>query len=129
MKTGDIYYRAGVDETGKTYVDEWISRTIRQPYGYLVIKLKAVTWGKRSTKNGDFGWLDPIDPLFRTRFKVVEGVPAGYARTKSAAFRKALAEARASRKKWPDDPEIVAEADAEIAALTKRLKRESSAAP
>lgn len=128
MKPGDVYFRAGVDEDGKAYVDEWILRTIRKPYGYLVLKVKLVTWGKRSTKNGDFGWLDPIEPLFRTRFRLVDGVPAGYARSKSAAFRKALAEARVSRKKWSDDPEIVAEADIDIAALSKRLKRESPAA-
>lgn len=66
MKEGATLYSAmAFADEGKLSVDidEWIVRTIRRPPGgkekavYLTKKIVGVTWGKRSRKNGDLGWL------------------------------------------------------------------------
>lgn len=123
MKVGDAYFLAGVDDAGKAFADEWILRTIRGGYGFLVMKADFVTWGKRSSKTGDYGWLDPIDPLFRRRFRLEDGVPADFARSSVAAYRKALAITRARRKRYGNDVEAIAECEIDIAALAARVKR------
>lgn len=43
----------------------------RQGYVYAINLINGVTWGKRSTKNGDFGWLKNIDSCFKR--KTLEG--------------------------------------------------------
>ncbi len=123
MKVGDTYFRALVDE-GKVIIDEYVLRTMRGGYGYLIDK-SPITWGKRSKKHGDFGWLDPIPTWLRTRFKIENGVPSGFGKSKSAAIRSALADRRKRRDGWKDDPEYLAEIDQDIAVLQKRLSRAS----
>lgn len=124
MKVGDIYFSAWADE-GKVEIEEYVLRTIRGGHGFL-IQRNAETWGKRSTKNGDYGWLDPISPLWRTKFSIERGVPSGYGRSKSAAIRSALASERAARPRYKGDAEAVAECDRDIDALVKRLARVQS---
>lgn len=96
MNPGDIYYEASRDhETGKVEIDEHVLRTIRGKYGYLVLKA-SFTWGKRSGKTGDYGWLDPIPAWCRQKFRLESGPPKLYARSKSQALRLALADERQS---------------------------------
>ncbi|PZU95531.1 MAG: hypothetical protein DI527_00550 [Chelatococcus sp.] len=121
MKEGDVYFHAWVDE-GKVEIDEHVLRTIRGGHGFMTQR-NSVTWGKRSTKNGDYGWLDPVPMLWRTKFSIERGVPAGHCRSKSAALRSALALERARRARNREDPECLAECDRDIAALERRLAR------
>lgn len=124
MKTGGLYYRAGVCDEGKVYVDECILRTIRGRYGYLVLK-NEFTWvktgfGKRAT----WDWAKSIHPLDRTRFRIADGVPKRYTRSKAQAIRVALWEAKLDMERYRDDPECVAEQTRDITALERRLKVE-----
>jgi hypothetical protein len=67
IKLGKIYYHIFTDETtGKVEVVEYHVITVRGKYAYAVWK-NVFTYGKRSKKNGDFGWLRPIGPEWRTR--------------------------------------------------------------
>lgn len=126
LTQGDTYYRADVDEEDgyKVGITEYVLRTIRGRYGYLVMK-ESFTWGKRSKKIRDYGWLDPIPAWCRTRFHVDNGVPTGYAKSKSQALRAELASQRraAERDKAdglpPDETIPLA-----VKALTTRLKGE-----
>ena len=67
MKIGQILYTCYVNEdTGKVDFGEYHVRTIRKGNVYAVWKC-SVTWGKRSSKHGDFGWLDPVPAWCRER--------------------------------------------------------------
>ena len=118
MKVGDVYYDAYYDEEAKKVdITEYRLRTIRGAWGYIV-QVESFTWGKRSGKTGDYGWLDPIPSWCRTRFLVRNGVPKKFSRSKTQALRVLLA----SEKK------IVAEGFGEeyseqlIKTLTARIK-------
>lgn len=64
-KIGQVLWQASFDtETGKFEWNEYILRTIRGGKAFATMKLPW-TWGKRSKKNGDFGWLDPVSPEWR----------------------------------------------------------------
>ena len=70
-KIKQILYRAtSNDSTGKCEMDLYVVRTIRGGYVYAVAKISGITWGKLSSKNGDFGFLNSIDPIFRYRILV-----------------------------------------------------------
>lgn len=106
------------DGDAKFEWEEWIIRTIRKPFIYATIK-NRFTWGKRSTKNGDFGWLDPVNKLWRTRW-AIDGEPSKYlgiATTK----RRALQLAIASQKEFGSDDDYDAGAGSN-AAIIKRLE-------
>lgn len=64
----ELYRYYADDETGKVEMDTYVVRTIRGGVVYAINK-NEFTWGKLSKKNGDFGWLDPIDKLFRKKTK------------------------------------------------------------
>lgn len=69
-KIGQLLYRPDADlETGKCELDVFMVRTIRSGFVYAIAKVNGITWGKRSTENGDIGWLNPIDPVFRYRIQ------------------------------------------------------------
>jgi len=48
------------DDTGKVSLswEQYVVRTIRKGAAWATWKT-SVTWGKRSTKHGDFGWMIP----------------------------------------------------------------------
>lgn len=127
MKAGTEYFYAWFDdEAGKVVIDKKTLRTIRGGHGYLIEKVPYITWGKLSKKHGDFGWLKSIPWWMRTKFRVADGVPAGYGLTKSAAVRSALAEERkylASHKARHGADADTAETESAIAALAAKLKR------
>lgn len=58
---------------------EYVLRTIRTrhgiPYGYWWCKLPGITWGKVSTKHGDFGWLPGVWTGFREKRSITRGRP------------------------------------------------------
>lgn len=57
-------------------VEQWqyIVRTIRKNRVYCIAHLPGVTWGKKSSKTGDYGWLDPVHQDFR--IKLLQGIPS-----------------------------------------------------
>jgi hypothetical protein len=75
MKVGQILYACYSDgDTGKVSFEEYIVRTIRKGKVYAIMKA-PFTWGKRSTKHGDVGWLDPVPAWCRQR---VDGNMCGF---------------------------------------------------
>ncbi|AZO67671.1 hypothetical protein [Mesorhizobium sp. M6A.T.Cr.TU.016.01.1.1] len=119
---GEFYFRAWFDdETGKVEIDEYGLRSIIKGRAYFTVKA-PFTWGKRSTKHGDFGWLPNI-PAWARSAEGVGGVYIKvYAKTKVQALRAAIAEKRRYRKGCTL-PDVFAECDAAITAFQARLKR------
>lgn len=67
MKVGQILYACYSDsDTGKVSFEEYVVRTIRKGKVYAIMKA-PFTWGKKSSKHGDFGWLDPVPAWCRQR--------------------------------------------------------------
>lgn len=124
MKVGDAYFSAWVND-GRVEIDERVLRTIRGEHAFFVKKIDGLTWGKRSKKTGDYGWLDPLPVWARDKVRVVDGAPRGYGKSKSAAIRLELADRRKARARHKADAEIVEEIDGEIRALERRLSRVS----
>jgi hypothetical protein len=118
---GAIYFEAWCDpETGKVDIDTHVLRTIRGRYGYLVAK-NEWTWEK--TGHGDratWDWVKRVDPIWRNRFRIEEGVPERYARSKSQAVRAAI---RGRRRHYEQHPSECAEEDRERATEMKALER------
>lgn len=121
---GEFYFHAYFDdEGGKVEIEQYGLRSIRKGRAFFTIKLDGLTWGKRSKKAGDFGWLTRIPAWCRTSERVGSDAARRYAKTKAAAIRAALAAERAGRAYWKDDAEFLAGIDRGIAALQTRLKR------
>lgn len=96
---GDEFYEATPDlYEGTLLMQTWVITAIRSGVAFAVNKTEY-TWIKRSTKTGDYGWSDSIREWDRKRFKVVEGPPTDWARTKGAAYTKALPTVEAAIKK------------------------------
>ncbi len=123
MKVGQLYFHAIVDDDNKVSISEHVLRTIRGENGYLTEKVSGLTWVKRSSKTGDYGWADGIPDWLRHRFWIKGGLPSGYGLTKAAAIRSELANLRKSRARYKGEAEALAEVDADIATLVKSLKR------
>jgi len=108
IKVGAVLYRAisYVDE-GKTVTgfEEWVVRTIRArrnssmwlgrdvkkmgwdiPKMVNLVEKSAVTWGKLSSKTGDYGWRKYIPQSSRKQFTVGADLPWGFYTTKLAAI-------------------------------------------
>ena len=113
IKVGAVLYRAfSLVDDGKveTGFEEWVVRNIRARRNSKTIRgislaardievAKVVnlamkthgTWGKLSTKTGDFGWLPNIWRGFRRQFQVGTDLPIGIYTTKRAALAFELA--------------------------------------
>lgn len=61
-------------------------------YIYVTRKVKDITWGKKSRKNGDFGWLGSISEYYRKSFRVGSDLPTGLYTTKLSALKYAVHE-------------------------------------
>lgn len=104
-KIGDEYFSLFIDpETGE---HEWWIYRVRSiqnrkrksmfpGFGSLpsvryvyAIGVFSWTWGKRSSKAGDFGWLDPISDDWRKKWKAGEE-PRDLFETKKAALKSEL---------------------------------------
>lgn len=131
LKVGQVRYWACVSsDTMRVEYSEWVLRSIQTrggiKRGYWINKVKGVTWGKRSKKNGDFGFLKNIPAWLRVSMQVSEGAP--YSATKKGALAKCIAEIRSDIKRYGADADIwdegVTVADELAVALRaqKRLK-------
>lgn len=125
IKTGATLYRAtGYEWEGRIQitVDEWVVRSIRrrrgsqsqfgsrlpsllredQLYVNLAVRLERITWGKRSVRTGDVGWLKSIPKEFRSQFKVGDDLPVGMYTTQLAALKYCLVDTQ-SMVRWYED--------------------------
>ena len=102
INKGDIFYDAflSVDERkGERSTVEFIEWhvTLVNKKGVYLRKKTDMSWGKRSKKQGDYGWL-PVDSFIRaylsTHHPTEEAVLKAYSKSKAAAYRKLLPEAR-----------------------------------
>jgi len=96
LKVGDELYQASIDDRRVAF-RKYIVRTIQNRGGeltaYLIKYVPGLTWGKRSKKRDDVGWLDPIDPMFRE--KITDRKDSDrFSKTKVASVRKCLATTR-----------------------------------
>ena len=77
------------------------------PTTVFTIMKSAATWGKRSTKTGDYGWLPGIPDWCRASFTLdsyeKDGLPTGYSFTKSGAYKIALDSATKELKQIKSD--------------------------
>ncbi|PHS61041.1 MAG: hypothetical protein COB09_19020 [Thalassobium sp.] len=72
VKVGQVFHSLYIDS--ETLEHDWsqhVVRTIRGGYVHLILK-SASTYGKRSKKNGDYGWYDNIPSYCRTKFPIGE---------------------------------------------------------
>lgn len=112
IKVGAILYTTtGFVWEGKVCigVNEWVVRSIQckrgskskfgfknlypeDPAQYVNVtqRLDGITWGKLSTKTGDYGWKKSIPAEYREQFKVGADLPNGFYTTKLQAFKYAL---------------------------------------
>lgn len=68
-RVGQTLYQVDVDEdTGTCALSRSIVRTLRGGWVYAVTYLPGVTWVKRSTKAGDYGWADNV-AVFRIKIR------------------------------------------------------------
>lgn len=109
IKVGSVLYScaAWTDEKGQvsTEIQEWIVRSIaakrgtksrmgfpvygvtdKSIYVNLTQKVDHLTWGKRSSKTGDFGWFKTIPSIYRRQFEVGDRLPPGIFTTVRAAL-------------------------------------------
>ncbi len=126
IKVGDIFWECAVsDGSGEVEWDQWVVRTIRGGKVYVILKA-SYTWGKLSTRHGDFGWLDPIPEWCRKSWRVGETIPSWnmIASTKLGSIKKVLA----SQKKYGSDDDYTLPVTNQIVikkleALLKRHKK------
>jgi hypothetical protein len=67
-KEGQTLYSVCIEDDGKCSMDIYKVRTIRGGIVHAIL-FDTFTWGKKSKKHGDFGWLDPIPNWCRERCK------------------------------------------------------------
>lgn len=137
MKVGDERFVASIFE-GKIEIDLWVLRSIqhRKKYCgmtwaeppkvcYWVLKLKGITWVKRSKKHHDWGWADSIHSAFRRDhlFRSAPPFPA----SKIGALRQLRADTNRMLKAYgPDaDPECPGDIGpaAELKIIDRAIKR------
>lgn len=115
IKVGAVLYSctAWTDDMGKTSteINEWVVRSIqarrgtksrmgfpvygstdKSIYVNLTKKVDHLTWGKRSSKTGDFGWRKTIPSVCRRQFEVGDRLPPGICTTVRAALVYEVAE-------------------------------------
>lgn len=91
---GAVYYLTDSGQA-KVEIETWGVRSIQRKrysesserFVNLAKKIQGVTWGKRSSKVGDFGWLPRISSSFILQFKEGEELPFGLYTTRLAALR------------------------------------------
>lgn len=87
IKPGDTLYAILHEDDGTPTVERWIVRTVRGGKATAIWKLTH-TWGKRSKKHGDFGWLDPIPAWCRKSWRIAgSSLPVGLYWTKAEAIK------------------------------------------
>lgn len=156
IAVGTVLYACSAwTDGGKTTTEirEWVVRSIRAKRGsksrmghpvssfglvnqYVNIaeKLERVTWGKRSSKTGDFGWRTTIPAYYRKQFPVGANLPHGIYTTIRAAVQfelqcthEMLKVCKAAAAEDREDGEE-AELEAQMTALERRLAKLEQAA-
>jgi len=129
-KIGDIRWNAWVIDE-KVQFDKHVLRSIRTwngtRYGYLVEHVHGVTWVKQSRKHGDWGYAKNVHTLYRTKFRIDDGLPysatkAGALSKLAAGLRRDIAKHGENEKAWEDDPLTFGQELKKVAAAQKRLK-------
>lgn len=127
LKQGEVSYIASIFGK-KLEVEEYVLRTVRSrnvgtvfypfmvQYGYWTLKIKDVTWGKRSAKRGDFGWLKNTPKWCRTKVSMASGRHGSA--TKSGALRVLATNTRKLIVKYGEDCDY----DEEGVTLGQQLK-------
>lgn len=94
LKKSDILYKCRVDEyEGRIELEEWHVTNVDKRGIFLTEKVDKITWGKRSRSHGDYGWLSPIDKLYRDKLNPDEDYKKkNYHKSKAAAHRSVLPE-------------------------------------
>jgi len=128
-KIGHEYLALDISDTDATHSwSVWRVRTIQNRkrssgitvrYVYAIL-VESWTWGKRSTKAGDYGWLDPVPEWCRKKWRADEE-PRGIFKTKKDAIKHELA----THKKYmsPEDYDDPAMFDRITTKLENMLKR------
>lgn len=142
------------DGKAKSEITIWVVRSIRakrgsktksgctvfygdtRPLVNLVQKIAGLTWGKRSSKKGDFGFLKSISANYRQQFVAGGDLPTGLYTTVRGAILYEISSLKRRAAYWQkripesSDPEILAELqsdikgyEAQIAVLKIRLAR------
>lgn len=126
LKKGDVCFRAELSGT-KVEFREYILRTIQtragryswekpETWGYWWCKVPGLSWGKRSKKHGDYGWLKNADPICRVKHRLQDGRP--YGATKAGAIREEIAAIRELIREYGPDCDL----DEEGVTLDQQLK-------
>lgn len=71
MKLGSKRYSAYFFDTLE--VEEWVLRTKRGGFGYLVLHVKGLTWVKLSNKHKDWGFAKNVPKYCRRKFALDSG--------------------------------------------------------
>jgi hypothetical protein len=99
LTVGDEFFEAWVDtDEGGLGVDLWVITAIREGRVFAC-KKTDYTWVKLSPKTGDYGWARSLSAYDRRAFAQDDGPPAAWAKTKSAAYTKALPAVEAAIKR------------------------------
>ena len=69
-KVGMSLYNIYVEDDSKCVLSTHIVRTIRGGFVHAIEKINGITWVKKSKKNGDYGWDNSIDYVWRNKAKV-----------------------------------------------------------
>lgn len=99
--------------TDRAYQGRLPDHFVRYVYAIAVF---SWTWGKRSAKSGDYGWLDPISDDWRKKWRADEE-PRDLFRTKKAAIKYEIAQHDPT---YYDDPEQGAKILAKLQNMLKR---------
>lgn len=113
-KIGTVRYTLDVSD-GTVYWSEWVLRSVSRRKKYLgitwsspvlveywVSKIDGLTWGKRSKKHGDFGWLKNIPASCRWSSFAGDDDTIGRP-TKLAAIKEELKTIKHALRSYGDD--------------------------
>lgn len=98
LKKGDILYKTFLsletarDEKVTLEVEEWHVTSVNKNGVYLVQKIDRVTYGKLSSKNGDYGFFDKINPIFKDHLRDGDYKKRDYHKTKLSAYNSSMTE-------------------------------------
>lgn len=104
LKKGDILYKAWLslescrEDKCSIEVEEHHVTSVNKNGVYLVQKIQGVTYGKLSTKTGDYGFLKNIDNVFKTLIKDGDYKKRDFHRTKISAYNSSMTELKRKQK-------------------------------
>lgn len=124
IKKGAIFHSLYVDND--TLQHSWSTYVVRTIRGGKItaIEKNSCTWGKRSKKQGDYGWLENIDDMFRETWKVGDELPHAFSTTRLGEIRKAVkSHERYVKMKFYSSQDDIKNMDKKLARLKATEKR------